>query len=139
MGFASDADGGESDAASKLGLVVRREVPELLVLEVVEHGLGGIQLGRVAWELVDFEPVCVRGDERLREVALVAGASVPDDDKPLLARVAHQVAQERDDLVFFDAAVVDAEEEISSWCDARDAAELGPAELVSNDGRLALL
>lgn len=63
------------------GLVdgVRTQVGQLSTLEVAPHLLHGIEVGGIAGEWFDDEPITLLGDELVHGLASMRGEPVPDE------------------------------------------------------------
>src|SRR5262245_10440478 len=96
MAVAADAVGGEMRGEVHCSHLDLAAVGQLPALEVGPEPLRRVQLGCVAGQPPDLEPVLLLGQELLHRPAPVRGQPVPQEDHLLAAEVATQLANELD-------------------------------------------
>lgn len=75
----------------------RAEICHFATLDIAPDACGGIEVGRIAGEPLDLQPVAL-GPKELRHVAAaVGGQVVPEEDHALAVHEAFELLEERDE------------------------------------------
>lgn len=112
----------------------RAQVRHFVLLPMSPEILDGIQLGRVARQVLQRDPAALRGDIVAHDVAAVGLEAIPNDEQ-LAREMALQVGEKLDNLRPFDRVGEEPEVEAPPR-DAGDRREQVPVEVVLQDRRL---
>ena len=118
--FVAEASGGTAEFAPQVRQVAAAEVPQLDPLEVVPDALVRVQLRRVAWELLQVQPLGPAvGQEVFDRLAAVDRRAIPDHQQ-LAGDLPQQVLQEADHVQALEGVVLDQQQQPAVRGEAAD-------------------
>ncbi len=136
MTSATEAADGEAELPAQFVQVLAAAVLQLDPLQQVPDALVGIQLGRVARQALQVQPLRrARGEELLDRLAVVDGRAVSDHEQ-LAADLAQELTEEGDDRWPAEGIWLDVGEEPPVRGEGADRSEVVARERRAQNGRL---
>jgi len=119
----------------ELGEITTADIPQLDVFEVVPNALVGVQIRRIAGQLLQMDAFCpALPQELLDHLAAVNGRAIPEDQE-LAREMPEQMPQEDDHLLSMEGCLPDHVEELALDGDGTDGREMIIGKRDVQDGR----
>lgn len=104
----ADATKATAESGGGFGHQFRAEICHFAALDIAPDAFGRIEVGRIAGEPLDLQPVAL-GPEEVRHVsAPVGGQVVPDEDHALAVNEAFELLEESDEAGGVEAVLLGA-------------------------------
>jgi hypothetical protein len=132
-----EASGGEAKLASQVGEVLAADVAQFDVLEVGPDALVRVQIGGVAGELLQANPLGASlGQEILDRLAAMDRGAIPEHQE-LAGEVAEEMLEEADDVRALVGVLLHVHQQPAVRGDAADDRQVVAAQRQAEDGCLA--